>query len=158
MRMNHEQPGAFTERHINQRETSADELAYRLRQQELLAGFGRLALETRDFMSLLQEATRLCADGLQTRFCKIMQYLPDEDGFIVRSGVGWKPDVVGSRTGADLESPTGYAFRTGEPVISSHLENEGRFRTPRVLVEHEIKRAINVPIATATNRYGVLEA
>jgi PAS domain S-box-containing protein len=156
--MNDEQSGVPRECSQGQRETSADELAYRLRQQELLAGFGRLALETRDFTSLLQEATRLCAEGLQTRFCKIMEYLPDEDQFIVRSGVGWKPDVIGSRTGADLESPTGYAFRTGEPVISSHLENEGRFRTPRILADHGIKRAINVPIATTNSRYGVLEA
>jgi PAS domain S-box-containing protein len=156
--MNHEQSGASVERSPGQRETSADELAYRLRQQELLAGFGRLALETPDFMSLLQEATRLCAEGLHTRFSKVMEYLPDEDRFIVRVGVGWKPKVIGSLTGADPESPTGYAFRTGEPVISSHLENEKRFRTPRALVEHGIRRAINVPINTTRGRYGILEA
>jgi PAS domain S-box-containing protein len=156
--MNEEQREASTGRSPEQGGTSAEELAYRLHQQELLAGFGRLALETPDFTSLLQEAMRLCAEGLHIRFCKVMEYLPHEDRFIVRSGVGWKPDVIGSRTGADPDSPTGYAFRTGEPVISNHLQNEGRFRTPRALVEHGIKRAINVPIATATRRYGVLEA
>jgi PAS domain S-box-containing protein len=155
--MNHAQRQASPGRSPEQGVTSADELAYRLRQQELLAGFGRLALGTQDFTSLLEEATRLCAEGLHTRFAKIMEYLPDEDRFIVVAGVGWKPGVIGSRTGADLESPTGYAFRTGSPVISSHLEREGRFRTPRILAEHGIRRAINVPIATETSRYGVLE-
>jgi GAF domain-containing protein len=156
--MNHEQPGASMKPSPDQREASAVELAYRLRQQELLAGFGGLALEARDFASLLQVAARLCAEGLQTQFCKIMAYLPAENQFIVRAGVGWKPGVIGSRTGADLESPTGYAFQTGEPVISSHLEHEGRFRTPQILLEHGIKRAINVPITTSRRRYGVLEA
>jgi PAS domain S-box-containing protein len=155
--MNHERKGAATHLSAEQEGTSAVELAYRLHQQELLAGFGRLALERQDFTGLLQEATRLCADGMRTRFCKAMEYLPAENEFVVRAGVGWKPDVIGSRTGADLESPTGYAFHHGEPVISSHLESEGRFRTPQALVEHGIRRAINVPIGTATRRYGVLE-
>ncbi|HEV2566966.1 MAG TPA: PAS domain-containing protein [Microvirga sp.] len=155
--MNHEQPEAALGHSPDQQKTSVDELVYRLRQQELLAAFGRLALETPDFGSLLQEATRLCAEGLNTRFCKIMEYVPDEEQFIVRVGVGWKPGVIGSKTGADLDSPTGYAFQTGEPVISSHLEHEGRFRTPQILLEHGIRRAINVPIVTPRSRYGILE-
>ena len=93
---------------------------------------------------------------LNTRFCKTMEYLPGEDQFIVRAAVGWS--ARDTRTGADLDSPTGYAFQTGEPVISSHLEHEGRFRTPQILLEHEIKRAINVPIITIRSRYGILEA
>ncbi|WP_052003592.1 HWE histidine kinase domain-containing protein [Microvirga sp. BSC39] len=139
-------------------ELSGDELTYRLHQQERLAQFGVLALETPDFTLLLQEATRLCAEGLHTRYCKAMEYLPDEDQFIVRAGVGWKPRVIGSRTGGDLQSPTGYAYKKGEPVISSHLDGETCFRTPQALVEHGIRRAINVPIATRSRRYGVLEA
>jgi PAS domain S-box-containing protein len=155
--MNHEQPGGPVGRSPEQGGTSADELAYRLRQQEIIAQFGLLALEAPDFATLLQEATRLCAEGMHARYCKAMEYLPEEEQLIVRAGVGWKPEVIGSRTGADLESPTGYAFCRNEPVISSHLENEGRFRTPRILAEHGIKRAINVPIATRTYRYGILE-
>jgi PAS domain S-box-containing protein len=156
--MDHEQREASPGRSPEQGGTSADELAYRLHQQELLASFGVLALRTPEFMDLLQEATRLCAEGLHIRYFKAMEYRADEDRFVVRAGVGWKPGVIGARTGADLKSPTGYAFRTGEPVISNHLEDEGRFRTPRILMDHEIRRAINVPIATETSRYGVLEA
>src|SRR3712207_6286905 len=133
--MNHEQREAASGRSPEEGGTSADELAYRLHQQELLAGFGVLALRTPDFMDLLQEATRLCAQGLHVRYCKAMEYLPEEDRFVVRAGVGWKPGVIGARAGADLESPVGYTFRTGEPVISSHLEGETRFRTPRILAE-----------------------
>jgi two-component sensor histidine kinase len=150
--------GGLTRTPPEQGGTSADELAYRLHQQELLASFGLLALRTPEFIDLLQEATRLCAQGLHIRYCKAMEYLPDEDRFVVRAGVGWEPGTIGSRTGADLDSPTGYAFRKGESVISSHLEDGGRFRTPRILMDHEIRRAVNVPIATETSRYGVLEA
>lgn len=136
---------------------AAEELAYRLRQQQLTAEFGRYALKTCETAALLQEATRVCALGLQSEFCKVMQYLPDEGQFIVRAGVGWKPGVVGhARSGTDTASPVGYAFQTGEPVISNHLEQETRFRTPAFLVEHGVKRAINVLIQ-GSRRYGVLE-
>lgn len=138
--------------------SAAEELAYRLRQQQLTAEFGHFALRTHNTAALLQEATRVCALGLQSKFCKAMEYLPDERQFIVRAGVGWKPGIVGqARTGADLESPTGYAFRTGEPVISNHLGEETRFRTPAILVEHGVKRAINVLIQGDGRRFGILE-
>ncbi|MCB8819466.1 PAS domain S-box protein [Microvirga rosea] len=155
--MTYEQPRASTSNAANRAQASADELAYRLHQQEVLARFGSLALETRDFGILLQEATRLCAEGMRTRFSKVMEYLPDEDRFIIRAGVGWKPDVIGSRTGADPESPAGYAFRRHEPVIATHLTQEDHFRTPQALVQHGIKRSINVPIASRGGRFGVIE-
>ncbi|WP_410218481.1 sensor histidine kinase [Paracoccus sp. (in: a-proteobacteria)] len=137
---------------------AAEELAYRLRQQQLAADFGLYALRTRDTDALLQEATRICALGLHSEFCKVMRYLPSEEQFIVQAGVGWKPGVIGfARLGADAESSTGYAFHTGAPVISNHLTKESRFRTPALLVEHGIKRAINVLIQGDGGRYGVLE-
>lgn len=137
---------------------ATEELAYRLRQQQLTAEFGLYALKTHHVDALLQEATRVCAQGLQSRFCKIMKYLPAEHQFVVQAGVGWRSGVVGSaRTGADIESPSGYAFQTGEPVISNHLEDESRFRTPEVLEQHGIKRAINVIIRGEGEFFGVLE-
>ncbi|GEP07844.1 sensor histidine kinase [Methylobacterium oxalidis] len=137
---------------------AAEELAYRLHQQQLTAEFGLYALRTHDIDAVLQEATRLCSEGLQSPFCKIMEYLPAEHQFVVQAGVGWKPDFVGAkRTGADSESPSGYAFQTGEPVISDHLKGESRFRTTEALAEHGIKRAINVIIRSEGQPFGVLE-
>ncbi|ACK81449.1 sensor histidine kinase [Methylorubrum extorquens] len=136
----------------------AEELAYRLRQQRLAAEYGHFALRTHDTAALLQEATRVCALGLHSEFCKVMRFLPDEGRFLMVAGVGWKPGFVGhAHAGADLESPAGYAFQTGEPVISNHLEGETRFRTPDILVEHGVRRAINVLIRGEDTRYGVLE-
>jgi Amidase/Histidine kinase/GAF domain len=78
--------------------------------------------------------------------------------FLVRSGVGWNPGVVGhARVGNDLQSPAGFAFRTGAPVVSRDLEVEPRFRTPKLLVEHGIRSAINVLIKTRGDAFGVLE-
>jgi two-component sensor histidine kinase len=136
----------------------AEELAYRLRQQELITEFGCFAFKEHDVEKLLQEASRISALGLQSEFSKIMEYLSGDDEFIVRAGVGWNPGVVGhARIKGDTASPAGYAFKTAQPVISNHLSEEDRFRTPKLLLEHGVKRAVNVIIRSGDNCYGVLE-
>ncbi|WP_312223699.1 sensor histidine kinase [Rhizobium rhizoryzae] len=135
-----------------------EELSYRLRQQRIAADFGYIALKTENLADLLQEAARLSASGLNASHAKYLRHLGDGAGFLVTAGVGWKPGVVGeAKVGDDLESPAGYAFHTEKAVISNHLANEERFRTPTLLVEHGIKRALNVIIRSESKRYGVLE-
>src|SRR5450432_2291052 len=138
-----------------------DELPCRLRQQSLLGEFGRIAMQTRDFRRILQRATELCADGLQTRFAKVLEYIPEDSRLMVRAGVGWNVDTIDNVSlAADLGSPAGYAYQTGATVISNHLKAETRFRTPQLLVDHGVRRAINVLIEKGGEGkayFGVLE-
>jgi len=130
----------------------------RLRQQEILAELGVLALQGTPFLGLLANTAALTAKGLGAEFCKILEYQREEGRFLVTAGVGWGPDVVGVATvGADIESPAGYALITGKTVISNHLENEERFRTPELLARHGIRRAMNVILQGDGSPYGVLE-
>ena len=139
-------------------ELTATTLRQRVRQQEILAELGVLALRGTPFAELLDHTARLAAEGLNADFGKILEFMPDEQRFLVRAGVGWDPGVVGSATvGADIASPAGYALRTGKAVISNHLENEERFRTPELLVEHGIRRAMNVILQGDNSPFGVLE-
>jgi two-component sensor histidine kinase len=133
-------------------------LQQRIRQQEILAELGVVALQGRSFLGLLNETVRLTAEGMKAEFCKVLEYIPADNRLLVRAGVGWHEGIVGRATlGADLESPSGFALRTGRPVISNHLENEQRFRTPELLVEHGIRRAMNVILQGDGAPYGVLE-
>jgi two-component sensor histidine kinase len=133
-------------------------LHLRIRQQEILAELGVLALQGKPFIELLNDTARLTAGGMEAEFCKVLEYIPAENRFLVRAGVGWHEGIVGVATvGADLESPSGFALRTGKPVISNHLENEQRFRTPELLLEHGIRRAMNVILQGDGSPYGVLE-
>lgn len=133
-------------------------LRVRIRQQELLAELGVLALQGTSFAGLLNHTARMTAEGLSAEYCKVLEYIPAENRLLVRAGVGWDEGVVGSASvGADLASPAGYALRTGKPVISNHLENEQRFRTPELLVEHGIRRAMNVILQGDGTPFGVLE-
>ena len=133
-------------------------LQSRIRQQELLAELGVLALQGASFVEMLNHTARITAEGLRAEYCKVMEFRPAENRLLVRAGVGWDEGVVGHATvGADLASPAGYALRTGKPVISNHLENEQRFRTPELLIEHGIRRAMNVILQGDGSPFGVLE-
>jgi two-component sensor histidine kinase len=133
-------------------------LRQRIRQQELLAELGVLALQRTTFNGMLNHTARMTAEGLDAEYCKVMEFIPAENRLLVCAGVGWEPGVVGSASvEADLASPAGYALRTGNPVISNHLENEQRFRTPDLLVQHGIRRAMNVILQGDGSPFGVLE-
>jgi two-component sensor histidine kinase len=137
---------------------TARALRLRLRQQEILAELGVLALKGVPFPELIDHTATLTAEGLQAEFSKVLEFLPDRSRLLVRAGVGWDAGVIGTATvGADLESPAGFALRTGKPVISNHLETEERFRTPELLLEHGIHRAMNVILQGDGRPYGVLE-
>src|ERR1700735_4101470 len=139
-------------------EFTARALRQRIRQQELLAELGVLALQRTRLISMLNHTAGITAEGLGAEYCKVMEYLPAENRLLVRAGVGWSEGVVGvASVGADLESPAGYALRTGKPVISNHLEIEQRFRTPDLLVKHGIRRAMNVILQGDGSPFGVLE-
>jgi two-component sensor histidine kinase len=133
-------------------------LKTRIRQQEVLAELGVMALQGASFEKLLKETAKLTAQGLGAEFCKVLEHIPTENRLLVRAGTGWEPGIVGKATiGADIESPAGFALRTGKPVISNHLENEERFRTPEILRQHGIHRAMNVILQGDGRPFGVLE-
>jgi hypothetical protein len=149
------EPGNDRAEHV---EVTTRALHLRIRQQEILAGLGVLALQGTPFLELLNQTARLTAEAMEAEFCKVLEYLPTQNRLLVRAGVGWHEGIVGVATvGADLESPSGFALRTGKPVISNHLGNEQRFRTPELLVEHGIRRAMNVILQGDGSPYGVLE-
>jgi GAF domain-containing protein len=142
----------------NQVSESASLLRQRIRQQQLLAELGVLALQGASFLDMLNHTARMTAEGLGAEYCKVLEYIAADNRFLVRAGVGWGEGVVGIATvGADLASPAGFALRTGKPVISNHLENEERFRTPQLLIEYGIHRAMNVILQGDSSPYGVLE-
>ena len=129
-----------------------------MRQRDLLADLGTVALRSTDPDALFQEACRLVADGLGVRFCKILELLPAERCLLVRAGVGWRDGVVGhAKLEADDGSAAGHALRTDQPVIANDLEEETRFRMPKLLRDHGIERAMNVIIRVDGRPFGVLE-
>ena len=128
------------------------------RQQKVLAEFGLHAFRSDDLDGILHLAAELVARGLDVKLAKVLELLPSGEELLVRAGVNWQPGVVGvARFGSDSNSPAGYALSHDEPVISSDLATETRFRIPDVLVQHGIESMVNVIIAGENGAFGVLE-
>ena len=143
---------------VGVRDNARQSADHRIKQQEYLSELGVIAMQGGDFDTLLTETVRLVAEGMPSEFCKVLEFAPADNCFTVRAGVGWQPGVVGvAQVGADLASPAGFALKTGKPVISNHLDNEQRFRTPELFARYSISRAMNVIVQGDGTPYGVLE-
>jgi signal transduction histidine kinase len=129
------------------------------RQQAATAAFGSFALRQPDLTKVLMEAARVCAVGLGVPYSKICRYRSEEDDLLVEAGYGWKAGVVGNVISkADLSSPQGRAFITGEPSICDDVRAELQFVLPSFYTEHGIVSTIDVVIKGSDDEpYGILE-
>ena len=133
-----------------------------LRQQAALAGFGGFALRQSDLLKVLNEAARVCAEGLGVPFSKVCRYRAEENDLLVVAGIGWKDGVVGHVVSrADESSPQGLAFTTGQPSICNDLRTKNDFKLPSFYGDHGIVSTIDVVIKGGVEGddrpYGVLE-
>ena len=131
-----------------------------LRQQDVLARFGELALRSDDLDDILHQACRLVGEALGTDLAKVMELQEDRSTLVVRAGVGWEPGVVGHVTvKAEKGSSEGYALQTGQPVMSADIDAETRFKYADFIKKAGVKAIVSVIILGAENKppFGILQ-
>ena len=130
-----------------------------LRQQAAIARFGGFALRERDLMKILTEAARVCAEGLSVPFSKVCQYRAEQNDLLIVAGYGWQDGVIGDVVSrADVSSPQGRAFTTGEPQICDDLQKDAGFDLPPFYGAHGIVSTVDVIIKGNDDQpYGILE-
>ena len=130
-----------------------------LRQQAALAAFGSYAFREPVLLHILDEAARVCAEGLDVPFCKICRYREIENDLLIEAGHGWNAGVVGQVVSqADETSPQGRAYVTGLPVILRNLQEANDVLLPAFYAEHGIISTVDVIIKGMDGEpYGVLE-
>ena len=131
--------------------TDAAKMQKLLRQQTAIARFGSFALRELDLTNILDEAVRVCAEGLGVRFSQVWRYRAENNDLVVAAGYGWPDQVIGHVVSrADMSSPQGRAFTTGEPSICYDL--------PPSYAAHGIVSIVDVIIkANDGQPYGILE-
>jgi two-component sensor histidine kinase len=135
-----------------------DEFEIRLKQQSMLADFGRRALAIDDLDVLLTETAVLVAQGLGTEMSKVMELQPDGDLLLLRAGVGWKPGVVGTATsGTDTRSAAGYGLKNQMPIISEDIKSDPRFDAEEFALAHGVVSSANVIIRRRDEPFGTLQ-
>ena len=136
----------------------AREVKKLLRQQSAIAAFGSFALVQSDLQTVLTEAARVCASGLDVGFSKVCRYRPAEKDLLIVAGFGWQHGVIGNVVSrADASSPQGRAFSTGKPSICNDLRQDTQFDLPPFYADHGIIATIDVLIKGAYEPFGVLE-
>jgi two-component sensor histidine kinase len=130
-----------------------------LRQQAAIAHFGSFALRESDVLKVLTEAARVCAECLSVPFSKVCRYRVEQNDLLIEAGHGWHAGVIGNVVSrADVTSPQGRAFITGEPSICNDLGDDNDFKLPAFYAEHGIVSTIDVVIKGSDDQpYGVLE-
>ena len=130
-----------------------------LRQQAAIAQFGSFALRERDLIKILTEAARVSAEGLSVPFSKVCRYRVEQNDLLIVAGYGWQAGVVGcAACRADMSSPQGRAFSTGEPSICDDLQRDLGFDLPPFYAAHGIVSTLDVIIKGGDGvPYGVLE-
>jgi diguanylate cyclase (GGDEF)-like protein len=135
-------------------------IASLLKQQEVLATFGELALRAESLDEILLEACRLVSEALGTDLAKVMELREDGMTLLVRAGVGWKSGVVGRVTVKAVKgSSEGYALLTGEPVISHDISTEHRFEYADFIKDDGVRAIVSVIILGAEKKppFGILQ-
>jgi len=130
------------------------------RQQEAVAELGKRALSTTTgIQDLLRQAVESVVGVLGVEYSEVLELLPSSEELLLRTGVGWKEDLVEQTTvGTGRDSHAGYTLLTNEPVIIEDLRSETRFSGSPLLLEHGVIGGMSVIIRTGDPPFGVLGA
>ena len=139
--------------------TDAAKMQKLLRQQTAIVRFGSFALRELDLTNILTEAVRVCAEGLGVPFSQVCRYRAESKDLVVAAGYGWRDQVIGHVVSrADMSSPQGRAFTTGEPAICDDLQKGACYELPPSYAAQGIVSIVDVVIkANDGQPYGILE-
>jgi PAS domain S-box-containing protein len=134
----------------------SDEL---MKRQQVLADFGDFAIRSDSLDAVLTEACRLVGAALGTQRAKVLEIQDGRQELLVRAGVGWAPDVVGTvRLQMSDRSSETYAIEAAAPVVMQNIAGETRFDVPPFMKDAGVVALVNVPIFVPGQRpYGVLQ-
>src|ERR1051325_2787081 len=133
------------------------ELSERVHQQEIVARLGLDALAGMELQGLMDESCAFVRETLKANYCKVVEFLPDRNEFLMRAGTGWEEGIIGRTIiPGGLQSQSGYTLLRNEPVIVEDTRTEQRFRTAQLLVDHKVVSGVSVLIQKRKIPFGAL--
>jgi PAS domain S-box-containing protein len=147
-------------RDVTDRARTHHELRIRARQQEAVARLGERALTEKDLQKFCDGAVAAVAQVLEVELVKILELIPGDAELLLRSGIGWKPELIGTaHVSTNRDTHAGFTLASGGPIVLDNLTTEKRFSGSLLLHEHGVISGISAPIAGRDGRaYGVLTA
>ncbi len=136
-------------------EEMEQQLAQHAREHEAIAHLGQVALRQPELGALIDEVVTTVAGTLDLDACGVLKLREDEELLDILAKVGYDGPDTALPAGTGTHS--GYALKTGRPVVVEDLRSETRFDT-RLLRDEGIVSAMNAPIEGRERPFGVLSA
>jgi PAS domain S-box-containing protein len=129
----------------------------RARYSDYLAQLGRLAVDTRDLQVVLNHVPTIAAEALEVQVAMVLLLENSRLEFRVASGVGLVPgEEIGTRIPSHANTPPGFVFAEGQPVVVSDYGEERRFAVPQAYLDAGLVSALAVPFYDRGRFIGVL--
>lgn len=124
---------------------------------ECVARMGRLAVDARDPMELIEQVPAVAVEALQVQVGVIFLLEPNRTEFRVVAGTGLLPgETVGSRVPNEPDTPPGFAYAQARPVVVPDYREERRFRVPQAYLDAGLTSALAVPLSDRGQVVGML--
>jgi GAF domain-containing protein len=88
-------------------------------------GLTKRLAHSSDLSTFLDSTIEIVKDVLGVEFVKIMEHLPDQHAFFVRSAIGWETGIM---VQSDPSTHAGFTMMTGSTICFSDLTTEKRFQ------------------------------
>ncbi|MDP9972026.1 PAS domain S-box-containing protein [Variovorax paradoxus] len=129
----------------------------RARYSDYLAQLGRLAVDTRDLQVVLDHVPAMAAEALEVEVAMVLLLENSRLEFRVASGVGLVPgEEIGARIASHANTPPGFVFAEGKPVVVPDYAQERRFAVPQAYLDAGLVSALAVPFYDRGRFIGVL--
>ncbi|BEP55553.1 hypothetical protein GmRootV118_27970 [Variovorax sp. V118] len=129
----------------------------RARYSENLARLGRLAVDTRDLQVVLKHVPEIITTALQVEVGMVWLLDSNRLEFQVASGIGLVAgEEIGARIANRPDTPPGFVFAQGRPVVIEDYRREDRFAVPRAYLEADLVSALAVPLSDRGRVIGML--
>ncbi len=124
-----------------------------------VADLARRGLQDLGFEALLDEACTITAKTLDVDFCHVFKLRPSRRDLLLRAGVNWPEDHVGSVT-MDLDpgSQNGYTVTSWQPTVVTDIREEDRFEPSSLMEKMGIVSGVTVVIPAPQDPWGTFGA
>lgn len=144
-------------RDITEAKQNEERLERRLREQAVVAQFCIDALQAANVQTICHDATDVLARELGVDFSSLFELSTDGKTLLLRSGVGWKPGIVGKvQIPTGEETVIGRALELNQPIIVTDVGADRQLRLPEFIREHKVLSSLAVVIPGREYAYGVL--
>jgi PAS domain S-box-containing protein len=124
---------------------------------ECVARMGRLAVDARDATLVLEQLPQVAMEALQVQVAMVFLLEPNQLEFRVAAGAGLLPsEAVGRRIPNRSDTPPGFVFAHGKPVIVADYRQEHRYTVPQAYLDAGLVSAMAVPLSDRGQVVGAL--